>query len=56
MRRYDVQGHIADGRLLEIPVDSTAGFDAAFDDAFNDPDVVLVHVRTLEYGCFHFEV
>ncbi|MEU6162222.1 DUF1203 domain-containing protein [Streptomyces sp. NPDC047130] len=35
---------------------ASAGFDAAFDDAFADPEVVLVHVRALEYGCFHFEV
>ncbi|MFS8199460.1 DUF1203 domain-containing protein [Streptomyces sp. CWNU-52B] len=56
VRRYDARGRIAGGRLLEIPVDTTAGFDAAFDDAFSDPEVVLVHVRALEYGCFHFEV
>jgi hypothetical protein len=56
VRRYDARGHIAGGRLLEIPTDATAGFDAAFDDAFNDPDVALVHVRALEYGCFQFEV
>ncbi|KOX11453.1 DUF1203 domain-containing protein [Streptomyces sp. NRRL B-3648] len=56
LRRYDARGHIAGGRLLEIPADATAGFDAALDDAFNDPDVVLVHVRAVEYGCFHFEV
>jgi hypothetical protein len=56
VRRYDARGHIAGGRLLEIPVDTTAGFDAAFDDAFSNPDVALVHVRAVEYGCFHFEV
>lgn len=56
VRRYDARGHIAGGRLLEIPADTTAGFDAAFDGAFSDPDVVLVHVRALEYGCFLFEV
>ncbi|MEU7062824.1 DUF1203 domain-containing protein [Streptomyces sp. NPDC046161] len=56
VRRYDAQGRIAGGRLLEIPADTTAGFDAAFDEAFDDPDVVLVHVRAVEYGCFHFEV
>jgi len=56
VRRYDARGRIAGGRLLEIPADATAGFDAAFDDAFSDPDVVLVHVRALEYGCFQFEV
>jgi len=71
VRRYDARGHIVGGRLLEIPgvegpggknpalempTDPTAAFDAAFDDAFSDPDVALVHVRALEYGCFHFEV
>ncbi|MFH8402667.1 DUF1203 domain-containing protein [Streptomyces anulatus] len=56
VRRYGAQGHIAGGRLLEIPADAATAFDAAFDDAFNDPNVVLVHVRALEYGCFHFEV
>jgi hypothetical protein len=56
VRRYDAHGRIAGGRLLEIPEDATTGFEAAFDDAFSDPRVVLVHVRALEYGCFHFEI
>ncbi|WP_042387220.1 DUF1203 domain-containing protein [Streptacidiphilus melanogenes] len=56
VRRYDARGRIVGGRLLEIPADATAGFDAAFDDAFADPDVALVHVRALEFGCFLFEV
>ncbi|MEV1019226.1 DUF1203 domain-containing protein [Streptomyces sp. NPDC050264] len=56
LRRYDARGHIAGGRLLEIPAAATAGFDAALDEAFADPDVVLVHVRAVEYGCLHFEV
>ncbi|MFD9795591.1 DUF1203 domain-containing protein [Streptomyces sp. NPDC059070] len=56
VRRYDADGHIVGGRLLEIPEDTTAGYDAAFADAFADPRVALVHVRALEYGCFHFEV
>jgi hypothetical protein len=56
LRRYDAEGHIAGGRLLEIPEAVTEGFDAAFAEAFADPEVVLVHVRAVEYGCFHFEV
>ncbi|NEB78727.1 DUF1203 domain-containing protein, partial [Streptomyces sp. SID14478] len=56
LRRYDARGHIAGGRLLEIPEDATAGFDAALDEAFGDPAVVLVHVRAVEYGCLHFAV
>ncbi|MEI5103365.1 DUF1203 domain-containing protein [Streptomyces sp. PmtG] len=55
-RRYDARGRIVGGRLLEIPEDTTAGFDAAFEEAFADPGVALVHVRAVEYGCFHFEV
>ncbi|MFZ3570527.1 DUF1203 domain-containing protein [Streptomyces sp. BH097] len=57
LRRYDARGHIAGGRLLEIPQDGpTAGIDAALDEAFADPEVVLVHVRAVEYGCLHFAV
>ncbi|MFB8028148.1 DUF1203 domain-containing protein [Streptomyces sp. NPDC056465] len=56
VRRYDADGRIAGGRLLEIPADEEKGFDAAFAEAFADPDVALVHVRAVEYGCFHFEV
>ncbi|CAM5582641.1 hypothetical protein SCYAM73S_04272 [Streptomyces cyaneofuscatus] len=56
VRRYDARGHIAGGRLLEIPAEAGKGFDAAFDEAFADPEVALVHVRAVEYGCFHFEV
>ncbi|RII15721.1 hypothetical protein DSC45_17970 [Streptomyces sp. YIM 130001] len=56
VRRYDTAGHITGGSLLEIPEDAAAGFTKAFDEAFADPAVALVHVRALEYGCFHFEV
>ncbi|WP_329033089.1 DUF1203 domain-containing protein [Streptomyces sp. NBC_01725] len=56
VRRYDCEGRIVGGRLLEIPGAADEGFDAAFAEAFADPEVVLVHVRAVEYGCFHFEV
>ncbi|MFI9053761.1 DUF1203 domain-containing protein [Streptomyces anulatus] len=56
VRRYDARGHIVGGRLLEIPDDAETGVDAALDEAFADPEVALVHVRAVEYGCFHFEV
>ncbi|WP_407553151.1 DUF1203 domain-containing protein [Streptomyces sp. Pv4-95] len=56
LRRYNAGGRIVGGRLFEIPEDAGAGFDAAFDEAFADPDVALVHVRAVEYGCFQFEV
>ncbi|GGU41723.1 DUF1203 domain-containing protein [Streptomyces lavendofoliae] len=56
VRRYDAGGRIAGGRLLEIPEDATDGFDRAFAEAFADPAVALVHIRAVEYGCFHFEV
>ncbi|AOP45834.1 DUF1203 domain-containing protein [Streptomyces lydicus] len=56
LRRYNAEGQIVGGRLFEIPEDAGAGFDAALDEAFADPQVVLVHVRAVEYGCFQFEV
>ncbi|MFB8138454.1 DUF1203 domain-containing protein [Streptomyces parvus] len=56
VRRYDADGRIVGGRLLEIPAEEAKGFDAALDEAFADPEVALAHVRAMEYGCFHFEV
>lgn len=56
VRRYDAAGRIVGGRLLEIPAATSEGFDRAFAEAFADPAVALVHVRAVEYGCFHFEV
>ena len=56
VRRYDTEGRIVGGRLLEIPDDAGAGFDGAFREAFSDQAVALVHVRAVEYGCFLFEV
>ncbi|MGW6310065.1 DUF1203 domain-containing protein [Streptomyces niveus] len=56
VRRYDSEGRIVGGRLLEIPEAAEEGFDEAFADAFTDPEVALVHVRAVEYGCFLFEV
>ncbi|WP_405780764.1 DUF1203 domain-containing protein [Streptomyces sp. NBC_00859] len=56
VRRYNAEGHIAGGRLLEIQETAADSFDRTFAEAFADPDVALVHVRAVEYGCFHFEV
>ncbi|MFF9348087.1 DUF1203 domain-containing protein [Streptomyces sp. NPDC014734] len=56
LRRYDAAGRIVGGRCFEIPEDAGKGFDRAFEEAFEDPEVALVHVRALEYGCFQFEV
>ncbi|MEU1483548.1 DUF1203 domain-containing protein [Streptomyces sp. NPDC005752] len=56
VRRYTADGEIAGGRLLEIPADEERGCDEAFAEAFADPEVALVHVRAVEYGCFLFEV
>jgi hypothetical protein len=56
VRRYNADGHIIGGRFFKIPADPDAGFDAALAEEFADPEVALVHVRALEYGCFHFEV
>lgn len=56
LRRYDTRGHITGGRLLELPTTAEAAFDEALGEAFDDPQVAVVHVRAVEYGCFQFEV
>ncbi|MEV0785031.1 DUF1203 domain-containing protein [Streptomyces sp. NPDC050423] len=56
VRRYNAEGHIVGGRLLTIPAEEERGYDEALTEAFADPEVALVHVRAVEYGCWHFEV
>ena len=50
VRRYSADGHILGGELV-----GTLDEDA-FQHAFDDPAVALVHVRAVEYGCFLYEV
>ncbi|MFE9098432.1 DUF1203 domain-containing protein [Streptomyces sp. NPDC007264] len=52
VRRYSTDGRILGGRLVA----GVEEFDDAFAEAFADPEVALVHVRAVDYGCFHFEV
>ncbi|MFJ9814650.1 DUF1203 domain-containing protein [Streptomyces sp. NPDC101151] len=52
VRRYSADGRILGGRLVEDP----AAFGTAFAEAFADPEVALVQVRAVEYGCFLYEV
>ncbi|MFB8777769.1 DUF1203 domain-containing protein [Streptomyces broussonetiae] len=54
VRRYSADGRILGGRLVTDT--DPDGFGAAFDEAFTDPEVALVHVRAVEYGCFLYEV
>ncbi|ARZ70091.1 hypothetical protein SMD11_4490 [Streptomyces albireticuli] len=56
VRFYDAAGRIHGGRLLELPEAADEAVGRALDEAFADPAVVLVHVRAVEYGCFHYEV
>ncbi|ULR50671.1 DUF1203 domain-containing protein [Streptomyces deccanensis] len=55
VRSYSAEGRILGGRLVGEPRGSE-GLDAAFAEAFADPEVALVHVRAVEYGCFLYEV
>jgi hypothetical protein len=50
LRRYSAGGRILGGRLVDTD------FPAALAEAFADPEVALVHVRAVEYGCFLYEV
>ncbi|MFC8763602.1 DUF1203 domain-containing protein [Streptomyces sp. NPDC057193] len=56
LRRYDPAGRIVGGRLLRLPETPAEALDEAITEAFADPSVALVHVRAVEYGCFHFEI
>ncbi|WP_376697787.1 DUF1203 domain-containing protein [Streptomyces eurocidicus] len=56
LRYYDAAGRICDGRLLELPEAADEAVGRALGEAFADPGVALVHVRAVEYGCFHYEV
>ncbi len=51
LRRYSREGRILGGRLVE-----PGAFGEAFAEAFADPEVAVVHVRAVEYGCFLYEV
>ncbi|MGW6791525.1 DUF1203 domain-containing protein [Streptomyces chartreusis] len=51
VRRYSADGRILGGRLVE-----PGAFEEAFTAAFADPEVALLHVRAVEYGCFLYEV
>ncbi|MEV1063475.1 DUF1203 domain-containing protein [Streptomyces sp. NPDC050263] len=51
-----VRRYCADGRILGGALVDAGGLDAAFREAFGDPDVAFVHVRAVEYGCFLYEV
>ncbi|CAL9460200.1 hypothetical protein SUDANB176_02626 [Streptomyces sp. enrichment culture] len=52
LRRYSADGRILGGRLVGAPED----FRPAVAEAFADPEVALVHVRAVEYGCFLYEI
>jgi hypothetical protein len=50
LRRYSAEGRILGGRLTDD------AFPSALTEAFADPEVAVVHVRAVEYGCFLYEV
>ncbi|MFF3481974.1 DUF1203 domain-containing protein [Streptomyces sp. NPDC002701] len=56
LRRYSADGHLLGGRFLEIPEAADEALDAALAETFAEPEVALVHVRAVEYGCFLYEV
>ncbi|CCB75728.1 DUF1203 domain-containing protein [Streptantibioticus cattleyicolor] len=54
LRAYDANGTILGGRMIEWP--GRAGGEALLAESLADPRVAVVHVRAVEFGCFHFEV
>lgn len=57
LRAYSADGRILGGRLTEPEEVSDARSAAeVLAGMFADPDVALVHVRAVEFGCFTFEI
>jgi Protein of unknown function (DUF1203) len=57
LRAYSADGRILGGRLTEPEEVGDPGSAAAvLAEVFADPDVALVHVRAVEFGCFTFEI
>ncbi|MDT0267456.1 DUF1203 domain-containing protein [Streptomyces sp. DSM 44915] len=59
LRRYGGEGRITGGALVRLPDDpgqAQTAVDRALHMAFADPEVAVVHVRAVEYGCFQYEV
>jgi hypothetical protein len=57
LRAYSADGRILGGRLTEPDeVDDPGSAAAVLAEVFADPDVALVHVRAVEFGCFTFEI
>jgi hypothetical protein len=50
-RAYNRRGHIQGGVVV-----APGGGEAAARKWFEDPDVALIHVRAIEFGCFMFEI
>jgi Protein of unknown function (DUF1203) len=57
LRAYLADGRIMGGRLLDAAETSSASaVEAILAETLNDPDVAILHVRAVEFGCFQFEV
>ncbi|MFD3686669.1 DUF1203 domain-containing protein [Nocardiopsis sp. NPDC058631] len=52
LRSYHARGHILGGRLVELPMERAAEVDGLLREVLADPEVALVHMRAVEYGCF----
>jgi hypothetical protein len=57
LRTYTAKGRIAGGRLIELgPDQAPAEMDRNIKELLADPEVALIHVRAVVFGCFLFEV
>ncbi|MEQ7126493.1 DUF1203 domain-containing protein [Actinopolymorpha sp. B11F2] len=56
-RAYSPDGRILGGQILDDHTSEQVELaEEALDKLFADPDVAVVHVRAVEFGCFDFEV
>ena len=54
-RAYSARGHILGGRPFGLDGSGAAAAEALLADIYADPEVALVHVRAMGFGCFLFE-
>ena len=56
LRAYDARGHILGGRLVDTRELGGAELDMMIEQELTAPEVELLHVRAVEFGCYFFEL
>lgn len=55
LRAYSAEGHILGGLLIDRTRENAPTIEEGLAQLYADPRVAAVHVRAVEFGCFHLE-